>query len=932
MIKETVLSRTLRLVFAGGLAVAVPYTAFAQEVQKVEVLGSSIRRSITSETTLPVQTFSQKDIQKTGVSSVTDFIQQLPAMQGFTAATDSVGGGGGGITTASIHGVGEQYTLVLLNGRRIAPANSGSTIDLNSIPLSAVERIEVLTDGASAVYGADAIAGVVNFILKKGASPFEITLKTSKPQKTGGESWNLGLSKGWGDLEADGFSAMVSYAHDENKQLKAADRDFAKTGIINFQHGGKTLRFFNGSSRGIPPNATVTFNSTPVPKNLNPFALANGGCAARNVDAFGDGQCYFDYASTVEIYPEQKRDAFFANGAIKLGKTGFTAKGTFSYTDAHINARIAPYPADFRITKASPLYAPYIKPYLTAEQDADVKSVLVKYRLFEMGGRSYDYGTKATHWVGEVAGEAMGWDLKAGLVFSENKQTNDYTGGFPLDAEFTTLINSGKLDVFKYKLGEMPADQKALLLGTGFKGNYSTQTVRMTAADFAASRELFALGGGSAALAFGADYRHTKYGTDYAKVAEDALILFEDPKVDDGFKRSNWGAFAEMNLPFTKQLEASASLRYDSIGATENTVEKKTYGSTQSKSTYKVSMKFTPSKQFYARAAYGTGFKVGTMQQIAGTREDWGVSGGTYACPITAENGLGSHPLASFCPVIGKEADGRNKYAKAQVEAFRGGNANLAPEKSKQWSIGVGFQPVDWMTAKLDLWSVEIEDAIQAVDEAEYFANPAKHISLFTTKTKPGGETYLAYLLAPANLASAQYQGLDYEFSASGKVFDGRLVGTFQGTHLLKSRYRSSNDADWSTSLDQYGPDSAVQFRNIFKFNLTWDNAAWTHSATVNYKNGYKDKEHKKANGAVTEQPSGTPVDIRLDVPDYTTLDWQTVYRWNKNLTLTGGIINVFDKEPPLSLRNTGSHQLGYDPRYASSLGRTFYIQGSYKF
>ena len=130
MIKETVLSRSMRLMFAGGLAIAGMQFAYAQEVQKVEITGSSIKR-IAAESSLPVQTFSQKDIQKTGVTSVTDFIQQLPAMQGFTTSADSVGGGGGGITTASIHGVGEQYTLVLLNGRRIAPATAGTTIDLN---------------------------------------------------------------------------------------------------------------------------------------------------------------------------------------------------------------------------------------------------------------------------------------------------------------------------------------------------------------------------------------------------------------------------------------------------------------------------------------------------------------------------------------------------------------------------------------------------------------------------------------------------------------------------------------------------------------------------------------------------------------------------------------------------------------------------------
>ncbi len=110
-------------------------------------------------------------------------------MQGFTHISESVGGGGGGFSTASIHDLGSGYTLVLLNGRRLAPANSGNTVDLNTIPIDAIERVEVLTDGASSVYGSDAIAGVVNFIMKKGKeSPLSITVRADQPEKTGGKS------------------------------------------------------------------------------------------------------------------------------------------------------------------------------------------------------------------------------------------------------------------------------------------------------------------------------------------------------------------------------------------------------------------------------------------------------------------------------------------------------------------------------------------------------------------------------------------------------------------------------------------------------------------------------------------------------------------------------------------------------------------------
>ncbi|WP_283102750.1 TonB-dependent receptor plug domain-containing protein [Shewanella abyssi] len=202
----------------------------------------------------------REDIDRSGVTNTADLLQQLPSMQGFTTSSDSVGGGGG-IQTASIHDLGEAYTLVLLNGRRLAPADSGSTIDVSSIPISAIERVEVLTDGASALYGSDAIAGVVNFIMKENFQGFNISARYDKPQETGGSGYDLGFTAGFGDIESDGFNVMLSYSHNEKEQLKAVDRDFASSGIISFNDNGRDLYFFNGSPNAIPANARVRYDT-----------------------------------------------------------------------------------------------------------------------------------------------------------------------------------------------------------------------------------------------------------------------------------------------------------------------------------------------------------------------------------------------------------------------------------------------------------------------------------------------------------------------------------------------------------------------------------------------------------------------------------------------------------------------------------------------
>ncbi|MCC7641670.1 MULTISPECIES: TonB-dependent receptor [unclassified Janthinobacterium] len=948
MMIENVISRSLRLMFAGGMALSM-HAAYAQEttdgaMQRVEVTGSSIKR-IASEASLPVQSFNQKDIKKTGVTTVTDFIQQIPAMQGFSVAADSVGGGGGGVTTASIHDIGAAYTLVLLNGRRIAPSNSGTTIDLNSIPLSAIERVEVLTDGASALYGADAIAGVVNFILKKGASPLEINAKYSRPEEKGGASNSISISKGFGDIDEDGYSIFVSASHDEQKSLKASQRSFAKSGIINFNDpkNGKALQFINGSSRSAPGNAAVDYNRTdPVtgavvinPEtnkpfvdsvNLNPYALAHGGkCAASNMDFYGNGNCYFDSPSTIEINPESKRDAIFSSGTVKLGKTGFQGFYDLAYTEARVVASIAPYPADFSVDVGSPLFNKYLAPNLTPAQLANATGAVANYRLSEMGNRVYDYGTKATHIVAGIDGNAFGWDINSAVTYSKNKQTQKYVSGFPLADKFDAQVAAGNIDPFAYPVGSMPDAMRQALLGTGFSGTYNTQTVEMKGIDGRASRPVFSLPGGTAMLGVGADFRNTSYKVKQADVARQAQILFDNAQVDSEYARDNAGAYAELMMPISKKLEMTGSLRYDQIGAIDDKLTGKTVGKKENATTWKISGKYSATKSLMFRAAAGTGFRAASMQEIAGPLEDWGVTGGNYQCPLTAANGMGGHPLASYCSGVGRQ----------QFEAFQGGNPDLKPETSKQWSIGTVFEPIDSLSMSFDLWNVEIRDQVTAVSEGLIFNDPAKYANLFTTKhISSTGKDVLAIKLLPINIGKVENRGIDYDFTHKMKLLDGRLTSRLMGTYLLRSRYTTpGTDDQWETSLNRYGSNDKVSFRNIIRATTSYETAKFTHTLSASYRNGYTDKEQTVDDCAVIVAGSpGECYGIQLEVPSYTTFDFQTAYRPMKNVEITGGILNLFDRNPPFTLRNTGSHQVGYNPSYSSALGRQFYLSGSYKF
>lgn len=932
MFRKTKVCSGLMLAFGGSLMLGALPAYAQQQLERVEITGSSIKR-VTAEGALPVQTFSQADIKRSGVTSVTDFIQQMTVMQGFTMAADSVGGGGGGITTASIHDVGEQYTLVLLNGRRIAPATSGTTIDLNSIPLSAIERIEVLTDGASALYGADAIAGVVNFILKKGAAPFEITARVDKPQHSGGGGSNFNISKGFGDISTDGYSVFAAFGIDKTKQLKAKDRDFAKSGIIQFKdQQGRDLTFFNGSSRSVPPNVDVSYNDpaliTPEnptgrarPISFSPYLEANGACPQDHVVV--GRQCFFDYTSTVEINPEQERKSLFVSGEARLGNSGFKAFGDLAYTDASIIARIAPYPAEFSLATSHPYFATYVQPYLTPTQLAGVTRVNVKYRLYDMGNRAYDYRTKATHAVAGLEGAALGWDINTALTVSKQKQLQDYVGGFPLADRFNDALNNQLVDPFPYTLGTMPADQLAALNATQFTGTYNTTDIKMIGADLRGSREIFKIGSGAASLGLGVDFRETGYKVTANPAVANAEILFDDPQPEYDLTRKSAGAFAELLIPVTKDLEVTGGARFDSISGVDDAKSGRKFGSTQTASTFKLSSRYQPTKNMLVRGSYGTGFRSATMREIAQPQVDFGVTSGTYACPFNA----GYDPLGYFA--AGYVCDDGT-----QKEVFQGGNPDLKPEKSKQWTLGFVLEPSRDVTIGLDLWNVEIKDSVTSVSERLILDNPAKYLSLYTTKFKASnGQTYVAIKDQPINIGRLENQGLDWDFQVRGKTDWGTVTGRIAGTYMIKARYTTpGTDDQFETSLGRFGSDDKVTFRNVFKASGTLNNGTFSNTLTFNFRSGYKDALQSEDNCVVVDAGDNC-VNVQLDVPRYYTWDWQTQWNATKNFLLTVGVTNIADRDPPLSLRTSGAgHQLGYDPRYASAIGRAYYVSGSLKF
>ena len=300
----------------------------APELVEIVVTGSSIAQKLDSSP-LPVTLISSEEIAKSGFTSATDLLQNLPGMQGFVPASSSVNGGGNGVTTAAVHSMPSKYTLVLLDGQRVAGfdlsavAGEGFGVNLNSIPLDAIERVEVLTDGASALYGADAIAGVVNFILKKNQTEGRVFYNASIPSESGGGAWNAGFSKGFGDLDSDGWNILLTYSHDVQDKLEASQRAVSSQGAyFPFSANGTNYIFNNRTSNTEPANVIIS----QLGVSYNPYYQANGNCGqgalAAPLTVGGSTTCRFNYAATVEDIPGYKRDSGLLKATFDLHDGG----------------------------------------------------------------------------------------------------------------------------------------------------------------------------------------------------------------------------------------------------------------------------------------------------------------------------------------------------------------------------------------------------------------------------------------------------------------------------------------------------------------------------------------------------------------------------------------------------------------------------------
>jgi len=885
----TVLAGLLRLAF-GAVALGATGAALAQaddgKLQRVEITGSSIKR-LDAETALPVQVIRREDIDKAGVTTAAELLGKVSASAaGLTdGASFSDISGQRGFNGANLRGIGVSSTLVLLNGRRLANfaspgANAG--VDLNAIPAAAIARVEVLKDGASAIYGTDAIGGVINFITRADYTGADVSVYGSATQHGGAGKTMATLSGGTGKLTEQGYNVFAVLDYQDNRPLRSSQRDWIGSAYQ------PDINLDVGSSNTYPANVRrVKANGSPTGPRLNPSAPGcNPPATVYAPGSFvGSQACLYDYMQDTEIFPESKRLSLLTRGELELGG-GHTLFAEALHNVTRSTYRISP----LTITNLNyPLAGQYYPHSLIASNKTDLR---VSLRLAEAGNRTNEVESTAQRLLLGAKGTLAGWDYNTALNHSVNTVDDQYIDGYVRTSAFDSAFATGKINPF----GASGAEGQSLLQAAKINDAARQSRGTTNVFDAKATRDLFAMAGGNAAIAVGGEYRKEKM-----RFTPSALLAAGEIRGDgaaSGFagERSVKAVYAELNLPLLAGLETQLALRHDrysDFGGTTNP---------------KLGLRWQPAKQAVLRASYGEGFRAPSLSDL-------------YNPPRTGQtNGIYNDPLG--CIRSGAIDNTNNPdYCGLQPDKLLGGRAGLQPETSKQFSAGVVLEPQRNLTATLDYWKIRKQNVIVA-PEGSYFTDPVRNAAFIA---RGAADPALPGIPGPIlsidsrlrNIGSLETSGLDLglNWRSAGSPW-GRLGIGLNGTYVLDYVTREA-DAPELNGAGVFANDQVVQ-RWRHTLSIDYDLGPWSATLQQTFYSHYRDQN---------PNPDGSARRVKA----YQLWDLTGSYAWSKELRIRAGIRNLFDSNPPRS-NQIYSFLAGYDPNYTDPRGRSLYLAANYSF
>jgi iron complex outermembrane receptor protein len=860
-----------------------------RQFERVEITGSSIVRKEQTQA-LPIQVITRADIQKSGKGNVADYLQTLPVIfNSFSPAL--LGAVQSGFSGGAIHGQ-QIGTLVLINGRRLAGYGRQTSfgvdnggVDLNALPLSAIERVEILTDGASSTYGTDAQAGVINIITRSERPGVEITVDHRMPDGQKGQSKRADLSVGSGRLARDGYSWYVTADLMDQQELLGRDRPYAAAGRYMLQQDGQSFWAYGPSLTAAQTSPTLATSKAAPWTRLWNADYQNGQCPEGQVVAWGQPACLDNTYAAKGLYPASHAVKLHAQGQLML-TSDITAYAELSWKKDEQRRTYnawGQYSAKIGNTPGSPGYD-----LAVANGFDPAKNVWLLYSGSELQPTSRWYELQTRRLVGGLKGVWNEWDFNTSYYFSDNSATYS-------NQAFTAYPNLGVN-------GSGVLTNPALLsplsdgspLALQMQGMVMPRTVSSEGTntqqglDFKASRSIGEVDGRDVLLALGTDWRQEV--ARYNQYSSTGVPSYSG-------RRSIWAQFAELQLPLPHSMEALASLRNDHYSDFGNT----THG--------KLAAKWAPDDQWLLRGAWSTGFRAPAVAQMQETGK---MIASTISGACNTDLLAIAARLGGTCP--------------SGLAVYSQGSSQLKPELSTQWNLGLRYSPDRNQSLSLDYWRLDMKNKI-----SNYYnfalINPLRYLTNFELNANKELQVY-----APmANLGKTQTSGIDFAWTLRRPTDWGQLHMGVSGTWLLTSRFQRSNEDPFESDLGRYSYYSAVVVPKLrTRWHLGLQQASWQWQATVNHVGSYYAGEYDAVN---TDTGKTVVFNNYFRVPAWWTADLMAVHQWSSQTSMRVGIENIFNRSAPLDfVAYKATFNFGTNPLLANVWGRTLNLSLTHRF
>ena len=923
MFQRTKICSGLLLAFGGSLLTIAP-GAFAQDstVQRVEITGSSIKR-IDAETSEPVTVIKADDLKKQGVTTVEQIMQSVSAMQVQQTSAQSVGAGTGGASFADIRGLGANKTLVLLNGRRIANnAFNSSAPDLNTIPFAAIERVEVLRDGASALYGTDAIAGVINFITRKDYQGGTLTLGVDAPQHAGGSQHSANMGLGVGDYDKQGFNFFGFVDFNKQAAVTSSQRPYYQNQYLSHKTYAPSGTTFPGTYLGVNTAGGAT-NATPFG---GPACLESNNLFPNQ--ASQPNRCGEITSNFIQFVPYSEKVSGMMNAAFKINENNKFNLEAF-VAQSKVNAQTAPVPyGALYLSPTSPYFpgngitpaavgglSPNQQGAPGAPNDGDL---FIKMRTVMLGNREDDNTATQGRFTASLDGSIADWDYNVAVALNTNHVQDYLKAGYSdINVLATKITDPNSAITGGYEIsnlinpfGAQTAAGTALLnkAAAAGVGVLQSGTGTVKSVDGHASRELgdWLHAGRPAALALGFEARNEKFIQEANPPVASAVIASTglDPAELNAGKRDVYAGFFELNVPIIKSLDVTVAARYDKYSDFGNTTNPK------------FSFRFQPSKAFLLRGSYTTGFRAPSLYELNAAQ--------TYGNSSGGQNDPGQTTINSAGKCVVNPGVSHAQACNNQFEELAGGNNALKPEKSKNATLGLVLEPFTDFTAEFDFYHISFTNQISVLSDTDLF-DPAQYaaFSKYYHRNATGDLSVDGSQCPGArcgyvstqnqNLGGEKTDGVDIAlgYRANAGRF-GKLNFGLQSTWVHSFKYQNVPGGEFIQNVGIFSGSSPV-FRWQHNGTINWSLDPFAIGLAVHYKSGYVD---------LNPGPK---------VSAYTTMDLYGTYAFGKSWSFTAGVRNLTDSKAPFT-NQTQLFQTGYDPRYTDPVGRTYYGRATFSF